>query len=468
LLVVIYASCDNASDFPILGEYPVSGVHRYEDHSEALLQWAKDGVKDSIVINIDTHDDIRAIPPDRIKRLKQIYEKKDWNALRMADSLADDSLYNVGNFLYAAAKLGIIREVYWVIPFAHYSYPDTANRLRLFMKTYGFSDEDIATFRMDNHCFSGTTGGVPLHVCGIESLPKIAEPVILSIDLDFLPAAAFEYHRDKTSALQMFFDALFAKKYRIRDALVAYSVNGGYMRVISRWLGDEAAKVIESPSYRGSPFWSALQKADIAYKQKRLGKSMNEIMPMLGRFADHPAVQVYIAYADLELGRYDEAFRYAEKACLTHRNYCYALLDLWYELKDSENPAETEKFYERGLELNPDMNNRLVEIALYLRKQKRYDESLKYLLRHRKLNGVYPVDFLIGETLLMKGDEEGAKKYFDSVRVFLRTDRYASVRNVEDVSAIKAAYNFYIGKGMKENALELRNNPRLNTVFNEK
>ncbi len=466
-LIFISLSCEKKEISPILGIDPIPNVARYEDHSEALAHWAEEGVRDAVIINIDTHDDIRRISKERISELEDIYLRRDMKTLREANSLADRSLYNVGDFIFAAARLGIVKEAYWIIPFAHFAYPDTANRLRIFLETYGFSSEDINTFNMEGGCFRGLTDGIPLSLCGVEALPEIEEPVILSFDLDTLPTAAFEYKRDKTTAMQMIFDALFAKRYMVRDALVAYSVNGGYMRVLDKWLGDEAAKVMESPGYRGSLLWTALQKADIAYKQKRLGKSMDQLMPFLGRFADEPAVQIYIAFAEMELGRIDDAFKYAEKACLTDRTYCYGLVELGYEIHQSAQSDGWEKFYRRGYGLNPGMNHRLVNMALHLRDDKRYDEALEFLFRHRKMNSLYPVDFLIGETMLLKGDEEGAGKYFDSVRIYLRRSLYTTVKNAEDVIAIKSAFDYYIKKGDMESALELKSNPSLGPAFIE-
>jgi hypothetical protein len=458
-------ACQKQEAAPVIGVDPVPDVALLEDHSQALVRWARMGIRDAVVLHIDTHDDFRYIPDGKIRELENIYMRRDWKAMQNAEKLGNASLYNVGNFCFAAAKLGIVREVYWIIPFAHYSYPETEKRLRIFLKRYAFSDSDISTFRMKHGCFSGKVDGMPFNVCGVETMPAIDEPLLLSFDLDTLPTAAFEYGRDKTSALQMIFDAVFEKKYRIRDAVVSYSVNGGYMKVTGRWLGDEAAKVIANPQYRGSPLWSALQKADIAYKQKRLGTSMNELMPVLGRFASHPAVQVYIAFAGIENNRFNDAYDYAEKACLQDKNYCYALVEIGYELQEEGKSEYVEKFYSRGYELNPEMNHRLVQIALYMRSQGRYDEAMHYLLQHRKLNDVYPVDFILGETLLMKGNNEDAKKYFDSVRIFIRNNRYVTIDNVQYKDAIRAAYNFYMKNGDTQNALELRNNPKLAPAF---
>ncbi len=460
-------SCEKEKNYPILGIDPILNVARYEDHSEALARWAEMGIRNATVINIDTHDDIRRISKNKIKELEDIYMRRDWEALRKADSLSDKSLYNVGNFIFAAAKLGIAKEAYWIIPFAHFANPDIANRLRIFLKTYSFSDKDITTFKLEEGCFRGSTDGIPLSLCGIEALPDIEDPIILSFDLDTMPTAAFEYKMDKTVALQTILDAFFAKQYRVMDAVVAYSVNGGYMRVIERWLGDEAAMVIADPAYRGSQLWNALRQADIAYKQRRLGKSMDQLMPQLGRFAQKPSVQTYIAFGSLELDRTDDAYKFAEKACLTDRNYCFGLVELGYEAHQA-GKENWEKFYRRGYELNPEMNHRLIEYAMALRGQQRFDEALDAFFRHRELNSVFPVEFMIGETYMMMSNAQKALKYYDSARTDLRTNFYAKINHPGEAAAIKSAYVFYLRNGRKDSALELRNNPKLSAAFSDK
>jgi hypothetical protein len=464
VFILLSFSCEKEKTYPILGIDPIPNVARFEDHSEALIHWAEAGIRDAVIVNIDTHDDIRRISKEKVMELEDIYMRKDWNALEEADSLSDKSLYNVGNFIFAAAKLGIVKEAYWIIPFAHFSYPDTADRLRTFLGAHGFVDEDIKTFKMSDKCFRGSTDGIPLYICGIEALPEINEPIILSFDLDTMPTAAFEYKGDKTFAIQKIFDAFFNKRYRVLDAIVAYSVNGGYMKVIDRWLGDEAAKVIADPTYRGSQLWDALKQADIAYKQKRLGKSMDQLMPKLGMFAQEPSVQMYIAYGSFELGLIEDAFSYAEEACLSDRNYCYGLIEMGNEVHLSGSD-KWEKFYRRGHELNQDMNYKLINFALSLRNTDRLDDSLEIFFRHRKMNSRYPVDFMIGQTYLMKGNEKESKKYFDSARIYMRSSLYAKIKHVVEMDAIKSAYDFYMKRGMQDSALELKNNPKLSAAF---
>jgi hypothetical protein len=71
---------------------------------------------------------------------------------------------------------------------------------------------------------------------------------------------------------------------------------------------------------------------------------MDQLMPRLGMFAQELSVQIYIAYGRLELGKTDDAYKFAEKACLAARNYCFGLVELGYETHQA-GKENWEKFY---------------------------------------------------------------------------------------------------------------------------
>lgn len=79
-----------------------------------------------------------------------------------------------------------------------------AERLPSFLLRYGFFEEDIKTFSMNNGCFSGTNHGVDFTICGIEHLPKIHGHVVLSVDADFFPAFSASYDLSSLSAVKFY------------------------------------------------------------------------------------------------------------------------------------------------------------------------------------------------------------------------------------------------------------------------
>ena len=60
-LVVLLPLYVHAQEYPVFGQDHIEGAGLLEDHSEALVRWARLGLKDAVLINIDAHDDLRRI-----------------------------------------------------------------------------------------------------------------------------------------------------------------------------------------------------------------------------------------------------------------------------------------------------------------------------------------------------------------------------------------------------------------------
>jgi hypothetical protein len=83
-------------------------------------------------------------------------------------------------------------------------------------------------------------------------------PIILSVDLDFLPVYAAERKVDEVAAATELARALRQKAGRPLDFVMSYSVNDGYTPILLRWLGDFFLKTIEDAGQAGG-----LEESDI-------------------------------------------------------------------------------------------------------------------------------------------------------------------------------------------------------------
>jgi hypothetical protein len=464
----LWVECKSGS-YDLLGQDPLKNVTLVEDHSEVLVQWVKKGIRDATLIHIDTHDDIQKISPGKIGQLKKLYHQKDISAIGRANSPSDRGLYDIGNFIYAAGKLGIIKEVYWIIPFSHFSHSDVENRMKKFLKSYYFSDDDIKTFKVEDGHFRGEIDGIPLIICGIEKLPTIDHPLLLSIDIDFFPYLSVEYGVNKLEAIRIILDILFKKDYKVMDAVVAYSVNGGYTMVSHRWLGNVILEMLKKPALLSDPkppeLWTILQTADIYIKENKPKEVIQYLMPFLETYKDHPALSVYIADAHYLLDDIDKAYTYAEKSCLIDKNFCYILPYIGRYLFIEERLSEAERFFVRGYTLNPEMNYLQGDFAIALKKAGRFYDALKYFEIWKSMNGSFPSDFMMGEVYLLLGDEKAALSYFDRGRNDLRINPNVAIKSPEIADAMIKAVQFYEKNGYKNYADEIRKNQRLKSIF---
>ncbi|MBT1072497.1 hypothetical protein [Pelotalea chapellei] len=455
------------SSLPILGKDPIKSPLMVEDHCEALIHWAEKGIRDAVLINIDTHDDMRWIHEKKVDALRDIYVNQDWQRLRGAGGLGDNGLYHIGNWIYAGGRLGMFREVYWVIPFEVLSMENPDSKMHRFLDEYGFNQEEIKSFSRSDRQFHGTFHGVPLTICDIRSLPEISSPLLLSIDADFFPPYSTVHEKSYLPSLHELFTALYAKKYRIRDAVVSYSVNGDYLPPHLRWVGDTIGMILERPGLideQSSELLTLLQQIDNDYR----GTDTAAMLALLETWTvRYPAasLKAYKALAHTLRNETDNAFRAAQESCIADRRYCTLLPYIGTYHYSGGSYAIAEKFYLAGIAANPGMANGLFQYGHCLRQMGRVREAIAVYEKDEAVNGSFPTGFLITETYLTLGDKKAAMASLAKAIEGLERNRYAEVVNDETARAIYAALSFCDREGLKELSAVMRKNPTVVSMF---
>lgn len=455
------------SSQPVLGRDPITSPLMVEDHCEALAHWAEKGIRDTVLINIDTHDDMRWIPEDRLDALRSIHRNRDWQRFRGAAGLGDNGLYHIGNWIYAGGRLGIFREVYWVIPFEVLSMEDPDSKMRRFLKEYGFTDQEIQSFSLNGRQFRGTFHGVPLTLCDLKSLPDISSPLLLSIDTDFFPPYSTVHEKSYLPALHELFTALYAKKYRIRDAVVSYSVNGDFLPPHLRWVGDTIGTVLEKPGMieqEPTELLTLLQQVDNDYRGTDSAAMLRFIESWEARYPA-ASLQAYKALAHTLRNDPESALRAARESCARDKRYCTLLPYIGTYYYSRGNYAVAEKFYLAGFAANPSMANGLFQYGHCLRQTGRVREAIAWYEKDEAANGPFPTRFLIAEMYLLLGDKKAATASLAKAVEGLEKNRYAEVVNNETARAIYAALDFCDREGLRELASTLRKKPTVIRMF---
>lgn len=451
---------------PVMGRKPIRPL-LVEDHSEALAHWAEKGIRDAVLINIDTHDDMRWMPEEKIEALREICRKRDWRRFKEVEGHGDGSLYHIGNWIYAGGRLGMFREVYWVIPFEVLSMEDPDAKMRRFLKDYGFNDQEIQSFSLNGRQFRGTFHGVPLTVCDIKSLPDIAAPLLLSIDTDFFPPYSTVHEKSYLPALHEVFSALNGKKYRVLDAVVSYSVNGDFLPPHLRWVGDTIGMILEQPALTDaepSELLTLLQQVDNDYRGTDAAAMLNYIESWEGRYPA-ASLQAYKALAHTLRNDPESAFRAARESCARDRRYCTLLPYIGTYHYSGGNYAVAEKFYRAGFAANPSMANGLFQHGHCLRQTGRIREAIDWYEKDEAANGPFPTRFLITEMYLLLGDRKAATASLARAVAGLERNRYAEVVNDETARAIYAALDFCDREGLRELSAALRRNPTVRAML---
>ncbi|MEW6221039.1 MAG: tetratricopeptide repeat protein [Thermodesulfobacteriota bacterium] len=426
-----------------------------ENHRRALAHWAARGLRRRTLVHLDSHDDLKRIPEARILVLKRLLLPPGGQPSQAAADQATTQVED-GNFLYAAAKLGIIDTVYWVVPVRLFTDQE---QLPAFLHHHNFSAEDIAGFRYRDGCFHGRIDEIPLNICGIETLPSFRESVLLSIDVDFFPTLADSYGEWPAAAVGRALQALAGRLRGVEHTLVAYSVDGGHLKTRHRWVGDLLVEALRNPwllAEQPLPArYAVLQQAERLCVMGRHEALLDEVLPRLSPETAEPALLTYLAGSLAELDADAHAYLFAEQACLANRSYCYGLCELACSLLGTKGLAAAERFFQRAYQLHPGMAHGQFRLARALQEAGRLEEAVRYFGIFRERYGPFPADFYLGRAHLLAGDTTRARAAFDSARQAL----LASVNpwsEFGDAGIVQEAIRFYEEHGSPELAQELR------------
>jgi len=452
LSLLLLTAC--SKKYPVIGTDPVNDIGIVEDHSEALVRWLNKGVREAVLINIDTHDDIRFISEENIQRIKWLVEKEIWRELEKYRDTGYQRLYGIGNFIYAAARLGIVNRVFWIIPFDYLKRDNASELLTNMLYTYRFFPVDISTFQLKDGCFNGTVRGIPFSICDLESLPVMNKPVLISIDADYLPVATKTYRKNYLTMVSYMINTMKNKHIIVKDVVISYSINGTYLSVVSKWVGDLVGEVISNPFIFNGGFkgrWLVYQNAQDMLDNNMLNMLNIYLESQLPYYKNDPVLNLYMATDLIGLKKIKRAKEFALRSCEIDRSYCAGLVHLAVILAAEGQIDKSVEFYNEYLKRNRNQFYGLVELGLLYYQKGKYDLAKKVFLHYSERMGFYPTGFVIGALHLKRGDTEGAGKLFDMAMADARDSLYISTNNEIISDAIERAITFYRTKGELKN-----------------
>ena len=217
----------------------------FEEHSSVLPHWWREGARARTVVYLDAHLDLQYVNPGRIRRLEQCTSVEQVAALEKPHDLSPDGqfCYGIEDFLYPAARLGLIRRLIWVAPpHVMTRYSDQApDQLR---QMDGVGPDDIMSFRRVDGRIEGRLLGLDLTVCDlgqVEAVPLPGDSVI-DIDVDyFVTVPGDRAWIDPAEA----FAVLRRLPVSSDRVTLSRSVSSGFTPLRHRFLGDYLAALFE-------------------------------------------------------------------------------------------------------------------------------------------------------------------------------------------------------------------------------
>lgn len=236
-------------------------VFLIENHGTASIIWHAMGIRAATLVHVDTHDDCRYEPPEKLAELDRLFQARDYEAVfRRSDPHVNfqfkrqesEFLYHFGNFIYPCILDGTVSEVYWVVPDQKMTL-ELRLRLQRHLAKILRMDPPPFAHVLPHGGFSFELAGTPIHVLSLTELPKLTGNTLLDLDADFFafPTAMSENHLkgalswDPRTACRMMADNVPAP----RAVTVCSSVWGGYLPMMLRFLPDAFFEFFVSGTY---------------------------------------------------------------------------------------------------------------------------------------------------------------------------------------------------------------------------
>lgn len=217
----------------------------FEEHSSVLPRWWSERARARTVVYLDAHLDLQYVNAGRIRRLAQCTSAEQVAALEKPHDLCPDGEYgySLENFLYPAARLGLLGRLIWVAPpHVRTAYADQViGQLR---RMDGLMPEELASFKRVDGGFEGRLLGLDITLCDFRHLERLALPADAVIDIDvdyFVKVPGDEPWIDPREV----FDVLRALPLATEHMTVSRSVSSGFTPLRYRFVGDYLAALWE-------------------------------------------------------------------------------------------------------------------------------------------------------------------------------------------------------------------------------
>lgn len=219
----------------------------FEEHSSVLAHWWELGAKARTVVYLDAHLDLQHVGAERLARLAGCRSVEQVKALEKPHALLPDGQYSYSleDFLYPAARLGLIDRLIWVAP-PHVRTSYAKRAIQQLQQMDGVEPKELYGFRKNSGGWiEGRVLGLDLAVCDYLHLERIGLPAdpLIDIDADYFvavpgdkawvdPAAVFEVLRRLPSAAE--------------PVTISRSVGSGFMPLRYRFIAEYLAALWEN------------------------------------------------------------------------------------------------------------------------------------------------------------------------------------------------------------------------------
>ena len=323
----------------------------FEEHSSVLPHWWREGARERTVVYLDAHLDLQYVNPERIRRLEQCGRVEEIAALEKPHDLSPDGLYSysIEDFLYPAARLGLVRRLVWVAP-PHVRTGYSERVIDQLRQMDGVGAEDLMSFRRVEGRIEGRLLGLELTLCDLGQVQAVALPGDSAIDIDVDYFVAVPGDRTWIDPAEAF--AVLRRLPVSSDCVtVSRSVGSGFTPLQHRFLGDYVAALFEARS-QDSEHYSRLFDLERRREAGEREAAVQGLAAEAARRPDCPATWHLLGLAQPDAAA---AARFHERAASLSPAYRPSVLRSACEIRQRRLPADRARVMslERGLGAAP-------------------------------------------------------------------------------------------------------------------
>jgi tetratricopeptide (TPR) repeat protein len=369
-----------------------------ENHDTAYHVWRESGVRQRVLIHIDAHHDMW------------------WTA--------DGAPVTIANFICPALGEDLVREIFWVVPDASWESARTRRpilrHLRAIIKGYPAPSSSV---RVTEREMSTVVLGKTLHVLPLRHLPRIEEPVLLDIDVDYLLIPRVSHgETDRHAPVPWCWpDELLSRltdlQVRTDLATIVYSVEGGYTPLKWKYLGDELAlrlrqSAADDPGAQGM---SLLREGSLVARRGDVGVAETCYQRAKPLLPDSAAPCYHLAHLYLDSGRRDAARTLYREALARDSTYRTPYNSAGIACYGQRRLEDSRREHERTLALDPGDSYAHFGLGQIAADQKRWADAESCLRAALALDDCLPDAWrLLGRVLTKE------KRYHEAILAYQR------------------------------------------------
>lgn len=246
----------------------------FEEHSSVLPHWFSSGVTAATLIYLDAHLDLQFIDESRIAQLRNCTTAAALAQLESTHPLSPDrsACFGIEDFLYPAARLGVLRRVIWVVP-PHVMSVGIAMALQGLQQIEGVTVEALESFhRTSGGWIEGRLLGVDLAITDLAQLPLLPLDgcVLVDIDTDYFISVPDDIVWAEPQQVVAVLRELVGTDV---DVTIARSVGSGFLPLGYRFLADYLGALWEG-RLDESDHWQRLFDLDRQFKVGKRGDAI--------------------------------------------------------------------------------------------------------------------------------------------------------------------------------------------------